>query len=75
MIRTVCTIDIKYMVLGYMVISAIWSTLAWDRFPYTKIYLIYGQISDIWSEFKIKFKTKDGNVCRIKGINSFHRDH
>ena len=58
-----------------MVISAIWSILARDRFPYTKIYLIYGQISDIWSEIKNKFKTKDGNVWPIKGITSFHRDH
>ena len=41
-----------------MVISAIWSIVAWDRFPYTKIYLIYGQISDIWSEIQIKAKTK-----------------
>ena len=69
------TVDIGYMVLGYMVISAVCSILAWDRFPYTKIYLIYGQISDMRSEFKIKFKTKDGNVWPIKGITSFHRDH
>ena len=27
------TVDIGYMVLGYMVISAIWSIFAWDRFP------------------------------------------
>ena len=45
------------MVLGYMVISAIWSILAWDRFSYMKIYLIYGQISNIWSEIQIKLKT------------------
>ena len=42
-----------------MVISDIWSIVGWDRFPYTKIYLIYGQISDIWSEIQIKSKTKD----------------
>ena len=54
------TVDIGYMVLGYMVISAIWSILAWDRFPYTKIYLIYGQISDIWSEIQINWRLKMG---------------
>ena len=41
-----------------MVISDIWSILPWDRFPYTKIYWIYGQISDIWSETLIKCMTK-----------------
>lgn len=41
-----------------MVISDIWSILGWNRFLYTKIYLIYGQISDIWSEIQIKSKTK-----------------
>ena len=67
------TVDIGYMVIGYMVKSDIWSILRWDRFPHTKIYLIYGQISDIWSEIQIKFKTRAVNVWLIKGIFSFHR--
>ena len=41
-----------------MVILNIWSILAWDQFPYTKLYLLYGQISDIWSKIQMKFKTK-----------------
>ena len=53
-----------------MVISAIWSILAWDRFPYTKIYLIYGQISDIWSEIQIKAKTKASHCVANQGY--FH---
>ena len=52
------TVDIGYMVLWYMVISDIWSILPWYRFPCTKIYLIYGQISDILSETLINCKTK-----------------
>ena len=42
-----------------MVISDIWSVLQLDGFPYSKKYWIYGQISDIWSEIQIKFKSKD----------------
>ena len=38
-----------YMVFGYMVFSAIWSIFGWSRFSNTKIFRIYGQISDIWS--------------------------
>ena len=53
-----------------MVISAIWSIIAWDRFPYTKIYLIYGQISDIWSEIQIKAKTKASHCVSNQGY--FH---
>ena len=46
------------MVIGYMVESEIRSILGWYRFPHTKSYWIYGQISDIGSDILIKLKTK-----------------
>ena len=48
-----------------MVILNIGSILAWDQFPYTKLYLLYGQISDIWSKIQIKIQTKAVNVWPI----------
>ena len=53
-----------------MVISDIWSILLWYQFPCTKIYLIYGQISDIWSEIQIKAKTKASHCVANQGY--FH---
>ena len=52
------TVDIGYMVIGYMVKSGIWSIVSWSRFSYPKKYWIYGQILDIWSENVVKFIAK-----------------
>ena len=53
-----------------MVISDIWSILLWYQFLCTKIYLIYGQISDIWSEIQIKTKAKASHCVAKPGY--FH---
>ena len=52
------TVDIGYMVIGYMVKSGIWSIMSWSRFSHTNKYRIYGQILDIWSENVVKFIAK-----------------
>ena len=52
------TVDIGYMVIGYMVKSGIWSIMSWSRFSHANKYRIYGQILDIWSENVGKFIAK-----------------
>ena len=67
-----CTVDIAYMVTGYMVKSDIWSILRWSQFSYTKIYPIYVQISDIWSEILVKFMAKAIDRVANEGWNHIH---
>ena len=62
------TVDIGYMVIGYMVKSVIWSILSWYRFSYTNKYWIYGQILDIWSENLVKLRVKSTDRATIKGL-------
>ena len=63
-----CTVDIGYMVIGYMVKSGIWSIMRWSRFSHPKKYRIYGQILDIWSENVVKFIAKTFDGVATKGL-------